>query len=372
MPSILHIYVAFDWGDEVDLEQARRLLGVAQPQAALARRRRTPRLRSPYSPPPLRYHLGPFAVQIDGDGAATLAGAADATLFDFGGVSVAIHVPINRTPAELIRLAGQLADSDRLVDHTRAAVQGVFEKLRSAISQALFSPLTEEYMVFQFPPGPPLPPPHVLLERERDWLSRMVQLESEPLSAEQLATVLQSFISYYPHDLFVPEWSAAVLIDRDCDETLQTIEDLRICNCSSFASSTSCSTIPVGRDRYRLIHPLSPAGAACRFGAPHARSLLPEHWANCECTPTACSSALSATHFETGGRRSISGPRVWACSPRRFHPEDWERSIQRSLEVVEGVYRVLSDQAATYRTEILEVIVIVLIVFELLMAILRH
>ncbi len=56
----------------------------------------------------------------------------------------------------------------------------------------------------------------------------------------------------------------------------------------------------------------------------------------------------------------------------RFHLDDWEHSIQRSLEVVEGVYRVLSDQAATYRTELLEIVVIVLIVFEILTALFRH
>lgn len=29
--------------------------------------------------------------------------------------------------------------------------------------------------------------------------------------------------------------------------------------------------------------------------------------------------------------------------------EEWEESIRRSLEVIEGVYRVVSDQAAKYR-----------------------
>ena len=36
----IHLYVAFDWGEEVDLEVARNLLA-AEPRA-LARRRRTP------------------------------------------------------------------------------------------------------------------------------------------------------------------------------------------------------------------------------------------------------------------------------------------------------------------------------------------
>jgi hypothetical protein len=123
----VHIYVAFDWGDEVDLEAARRLLtGELQ---ALARRRRTPSSFG-YSPPPLRYPLAPIELTLhepdpsprpaggepnhSHDPApesqqpqfcATFTATADATLFDFGGVSVAMHVPVSMTAADLTRLA---------------------------------------------------------------------------------------------------------------------------------------------------------------------------------------------------------------------------------------------------------------------------
>lgn len=53
----------------------------------------------------------------------------------------------------------------------------------------------------------------------------------------------------------------------------------------------------------------------------------------------------------------------------RFHLEAWERSIQRRLEVVEGIYQVLSDQTTIYRAEFMEMVVIVLILIELLVAV---
>jgi hypothetical protein len=118
-------------------------------------------------------------------------------------------------------------------------------------------------------------------------------------------------------------------------------------------------------DAYRLIHPLT--RASLPLWRTHARSLralgeLRMH--------------ANSLFERTGNALKLVGDqylaRVYGMLSKRFHLEEWEQSIQRSLEVVEGVYRVLSDQAATYRTEILEVIVIVLIVFELLMAILRH
>ncbi len=63
---------------------------------------------------------------------------------------------------------------------------------------------------------------------------------------------------------------------------------------------------------------------------------------------------------------------MYSLVAKRFHLEEWEQSIHRSLEIVEGVYVVISDQAATLRTEMLEIIVIILILFEIIMALLRH
>lgn len=64
--------------------------------------------------------------------------------------------------------------------------------------------------------------------------------------------------------------------------------------------------------------------------------------------------------------------RVYSLLGRRFHLEEWEQSNRRSLEVVEGVYAVISDRAASQRTEFLEIIVILLILFEILIALVRH
>src|SRR5260370_19899297 len=59
--GLLHVYVAFDWGDEVDLEQARQL--VSGSYQALPRRRRTPSSFS-YRPPPLHVTLVPATLDL--------------------------------------------------------------------------------------------------------------------------------------------------------------------------------------------------------------------------------------------------------------------------------------------------------------------
>ena len=84
----LHVYVAFDWGDELDLERARQL--VPAEVHDLPRRRRTPPSIA-YRPPPLRFRLAPVALGLAvGDNQPA---EAEATVFDFAAVSVAFHQP---------------------------------------------------------------------------------------------------------------------------------------------------------------------------------------------------------------------------------------------------------------------------------------
>ena len=64
--------------------------------------------------------------------------------------------------------------------------------------------------------------------------------------------------------------------------------------------------------------------------------------------------------------------RVYRMVAERFHLGQWEQSIRSSLDVVEGTYQVMSDQSGSFRVEMLEIIVIVLIAIELIMAFLRH
>ena len=81
----LHIFVAFDWGEEVDLIRA-ALLVPAETQL-LPRRRRTP-ASFVYRPAPLRYRLVSKPCQLP-----DLPGGkfdVEATVFDFGAVNLTL------------------------------------------------------------------------------------------------------------------------------------------------------------------------------------------------------------------------------------------------------------------------------------------
>ena len=63
--------------------------------------------------------------------------------------------------------------------------------------------------------------------------------------------------------------------------------------------------------------------------------------------------------------------RVYRLLAGRFHLDAWEQSITRSLRTMEDVYGIVSDRADTFRAEFMEVVIIVLIALEIVLALIK-
>lgn len=355
--GVLHLFVAFDWGDEIDLARAAELVPGQQPE--LARRRRTPSSMG-YRPTPLRVAL-PWTrfpgLPVGYEGAANL------TLFDLGAVSLRWQLPFRLSADELGALADRLADNTLIEDWARPLVAGLFEQLRPAITNPQWSPLSEEYVVFQFHPGFGVAPPAELLGPESPWLARLLRLEPAPLSADELREATRLYLRYSTRDIFVAEWGAAVLCDDDCEETLQTVElvNLQLLEYRHIDERLDSQLA----EAYRAVPLL--AGRWFPLWRSQARKLR----------------ALGELRVEanrlferTGNVLKLVGDqylaRVYRLLADRFHLAAWERNIRESLDVLDRVYQVVADQGATLRAEALEITIVVLIAFEIGMALWRH
>ena len=358
LTGTLHVYVAFDWGEELKLEEARRL--VPAEVHALPRRRRTPTSIA-YRPSPLRIVLPNVALDLAELG--SVQAAAEATVFDFAAASLAMHVPFSLEAGALTRLAGWLADSAPLVRASKAASEPLYRQLLPAILEPHWDAnLYEEYLIFQLAPNCPFEPAF-LLDCGAGWLAGLAHLEAGPLSDAEVREAIGSHLSYSPADLFVPDWAAGVLLDSDCDETLQTIEfanlqlleyrhiddrlDKALAAASRLTDIAKQARLPFWRSFHQPLRTLGELRV-------EANGLFER-----------TSNALKLL-----GEQYLA--RVYRLAATRFHLRAWERNIQRKLDVAEGVYQVVSDQAATYRTEFLEIVVILLIAVEIALSLLRH
>ncbi len=359
LSGILHLFVAFDLGDEVDLEQAGRLAPAAK--QGLPRRKRTPSSIT-FRPPPLRFNLAPAALTLPGLGQAQ--GLAAATLFDFAGVSIDIEVPFQLAPDDFLRLAGWLADPAPVVEAARAAFQPLHRRLLPSIKEPGWSDdLSEEYFVFQLAPGILGPAENVLTGPQAGWLAGLLRLEEGPLSDQEVSEALRLSLRYGPDDLFVPDWGVAVLLDRDCEETLLTIEytNLQLLEYRTIDNRLDSSVAGA----YRLIEPLRRSWLP--FWRTYSRTLWSLGKLNVEANELF---EKTGNVFKLVGDQYLA--RVHHLLARRFHLGEWEQSIRRKLNVLENVYETLSDQAATYRGEVLELIIVGLIVIEIILSLVRH
>jgi hypothetical protein len=359
----LWVFIAFDWGELIDLEKVRKLVPTSFLE--LPRRSRTPPSIA-YNPPPLRFRLGAMPQHLPGLGSDPI-GNVLATVFDFAAVSVSFQEPFRLTRAELTTLAGSLSDpttSRPLVQAAREALMPLYEQLKPAIERPEWlEDLSEEYFVFHFPPGAPLQPEH-LLGPLRPWVASLTRLEDQPLAEQELTEALRLTMRYYPHDLVVADWAAAVLLDHEleCPETLQTMELANV------------QLLEYRHIDDRLDKSLQRSQQVLARTVRSALSLL--SWPRDAVRQIGELKVDAADLFErTGNVLKLIGDqylaRLYRLLATRFHLKDWERSIQRKLEILEDAYEVLIDHTTTSRGEFMEVIVILLILIEVILAIWR-
>jgi hypothetical protein len=204
--------------------------------------------------------------------------------------------------------------------------------------------------------------PDLLLERHSGWLAGLLRLEDEPLSRQEVEEALRLVLRYGKDDVFIPDWGAAVLVDREgeSDETLQAVE---------FANLQLLEYRHIDN---RLDGVLNQADDLLRKASRSRVPLLRSH-----AGPLRTLGELKVeanTLFErTSNALKLVGDqylaRVYRLLSARFHLPDWEQDVRQKLEVLEGVYEVISNQAAHFRSESLEIVVVVLILIEVILSI---
>ena len=157
-------------------------------------------------------------------------------------------------------------------------------------------------------------------------------------------------LSYGPDDLFLPDWGAAVGLDSDCDETLEMIEftNLQLLEYRHIDARLDESVATAYQLLRRLTRHWFP------FWRNYSRPLLVLGELQVEANELF---ERTGNAFKLVGDQYLA--RAYGLLAKRFPLVDWEQGIRGKLNTLEGVYRVLADQAATYRGELLEVIVIV-------------
>jgi len=343
------IFLAFDVGQWIDLEKARRRLESPSEDARIKGSRRAPRYFQ-FNPLPVRVsrNLAPLAF-----GPFVTESGVDITLYDFGGVSVAFTLPFDTTADHLIELATTLSDNDQLPDLARAEVARVLEQTKEAVTRPALSHLVEDYLVFQIDALDPPIRPEELCTRFRGELARILRSEPDALSEDEIGDATSVHISYGPDDVALLDWNVALLFDTESDDTRAILE---------FANM---ELLEMRFLDGQLDDSLDRAYEALGGAGPHAPGI-----GRSGLKRVGRMQVDAAILFErvNNALKLIGDPylaRVYRLASQRFRVSEWNAGILRKVEALESIYEKMSDRATTTRMEVLEWIIIGLIAAEL-------
>ena len=357
------LYHLSDLGDEIDLAAADRLFADSAPTRRRPGRVEARALSIPT--PPLVVSLAGRRLTI---GEADCEVDCRATLFDFGVVSIRLHVaPVtglswSRLAAFVASLPGN-AELQAMVAEQR---QRLLERLRPAIRTLQLAAVTEDYTVVRLhqledAAGSPSDP-RSLDERQ---LGELLLPAGADLDPRTRASLLAHRSSYTNRDR--PCW-VGCRPRRRADPADTDVEQLL-----EFANAQLLELRVYDARLDRGLREMSARISAARRAAAGVftssyRSLLIELLtvvADVSELVERADNAFKVTDDVYLGR-------VYTDSMRIFRADVWRADVARKLDTLRATYTMLHNETQTTRAHLLEIAIILLFVLDIALALLRH
>ncbi len=205
--------VLFDVADEIRLDALRAALGIAQPT-------RTPAFSKP-APDYVRFERPPVVEPLTVD-----TFEARAKYYDYGVVGIELDQPFSLAWPELVERSASVLSDPSVEQRAVDLLKPRLAKAGAALVKPYRSWLDEDYVIITVFPEGPNDSAADLLEQHGRQIAQIVRGENRPLSQAETQEILTASVSYYPNDLLVVGWSAALVFDSNAaaGPTLQLLE----------------------------------------------------------------------------------------------------------------------------------------------------
>jgi len=202
--------VLYDVAEQIRLDTLRSLAGMEAPPREPVFKHLAPDYVR-FERPPVVEHLGPVSVSPGEPFQARIK------YFEYGVVSIELRLDFEATWEELVRLSGRWMAEPEIERRTSEMVRGCLERVRSALVDPYATWLNEDYYIIHVrealdDQGQPLTAAALLAEHGQQ-VAQIVRGEASALSQSEQAEALQAALSYYPCDLIVAGWVAALVYD---------------------------------------------------------------------------------------------------------------------------------------------------------------
>ncbi len=359
------IYRLFDVADAIDLARADGL--GAAPAARLAMESAQSATALEFPRAPLHVTLGRRPVSLP---SGKRTAEASAHVFDYGVISVRyrIDIPPGAPFESLVPLAEELLEgpTTALDEQARQHAQEVAAALGSALEKPHTWEGLESYHVFfvRSFEGGPRTASRLLAEAP---IPALLLGETSPvrLSDAERSDVLSHQFSYLETDLAVIHWNSALVVEPSGVEDIPDLLEFATAHLLELRFYDDL----LDRELHRLYDELEAGGSTLT-------NVLTRKWRRLQRRTAALLVELSETIERLENAVKIVGDfylaRVYQAAVRRFRLPSWQETVLRKQKLVTEVNDITGDAADTSRAELLEIVVILLISYEVVAAILKR
>jgi hypothetical protein len=343
------VLIQFDVCEEIRLDQLRQILGARTADTSF---KHVAPGYVRFQRPPVEEVLEPLVLESG----ERLQG--DIKYFDYGVVSVVFELPFSGDWDKLVQL------SSRWVWDTNfesLATRIVKQKLERA-APALVKPYTtewlqEDYFIFHLREISGSPSATDLLAAHGGYISQVVRGETQPLSDGERQEILQSRISYYPHDLAVIGWNAAFIYDSPAGAET-AIQLLQYANSQLLEFRHYDDLLTKQLEQVYDFLDRGGHGLWSRWRTAKAASKL----------HTVLLDVSELTERADNAIKFLSdmfSARLYKLAALKVGVPDYKDLVQQKLQTAEELYRFMVDEFNQSRAFVLELMVVIILIIEL-------
>ncbi len=343
----------YDVCEEIHLEQLRAILGAQPAGREPSFRRPTPEYVRFQKPPVIEY-LEPLVLE-SGERLQN-----QLHYYDYGVVSIELQLPFEFDWQDLIRLSSRWIAAPEIEKQAADSVRRSLERARPALVKPYNEWLTEDYYVIQLRPvakddGSPVTADELIADHG-DEIAQVVRGEMSRLAEDERAEILQSRRSYYPDDLVVIGWTAALVYDTP-ESALPVMQLLEFANSQLIEFRYYDETLTnLLADVYRSLDKGTGVFARWRLAREAER------------LNTIRLDVRELTERMDNAIKFLSdmySARVYRLAAGKVGVTDYRRLVDEKLHTAGDLYQFMVDQFQHARAFVLELMVVVILVIEL-------
>lgn len=351
-----------DIGDEVLLDLAERTMARAD-DAKRLKLSRAASMALVFKSPPLDVSLGTRPLTFIAD-AGPLEVSVSARVFDHGNVSVRFELPIapGTHLAELVPLCDELYESELLSEEARRDALALVARLGASVVRPHTWADVETYAVIYVEELEGHPTGRQVLQTDEVPKLLLGERSPRPLADAHKAEMLRHAYSYLDDDLVLIDWDSAFVLEPSGSRDLADVLELGCGQLQGMRYYDQLMDVELARI-YDDVERAGRGGAVQLLWSPYDRVAreVHERWLDM----TEVTERVEASIKVVG---DFYLARVYRGALERFRVPEWQRAVYRKQQLIAQVYALLKGQIDVRRSMLLELTIVLLIVFEIVMA----